>query len=61
MFLSGAGDWGFGVYQFLGAVNVMRTKTFLNMKNEDFVLMEGAGHWIQQEKPEVVVENLLRF
>ena len=39
----------------------MRTKTFLNMKNEDFVLVEGAGHWIQQEKPEVVVENLLRF
>jgi len=31
------------------------------MKDEDFVLVEGAGHWIQQEKPEAVVQNLLRF
>lgn len=59
MFLSGACDWG--VYQLPGAVNVMRTKTFLNMKDEDFVLVEGAGHWVQQEKPEVAVRNLLRF
>lgn len=59
MFLSGARDWG--VYQFPGAVDVMRTKTFLNMKDEDFVLVEGVGHWVQQEKPEVVVQNLLRF
>ena len=59
MFLSGAYDWG--VYQLPGAVNVMRTKTFLNMKDEDFVLVGGAGHWVQQEKPEVVVQNLLRF
>jgi pimeloyl-ACP methyl ester carboxylesterase len=59
MFLSGACDWG--VYQSPGAVNVMRTKVFSNMKDEDFVLVEGAGHWIQQENPEVVVQNLLRF
>ena len=59
MFLSGALDWG--IHQLPGAVNVMRTKTFLNMKDEDFVLVEGAGHWVQQEKPEVVVQNLLRF
>ena len=59
MFLFGACDWG--VYQFPGAVNVMRTKTCSNMKDEDFVLVEGAGHWVQQEKPEVVVQNLLRF
>lgn len=59
MFLFGACDWG--VYQFPGAVNVMRTKACSNMKDEDFVLVEGAGHWVQQEKPEVVVQNLLRF
>ena len=59
MFLSGAYDWG--VHQFPGAMNVMRTKAFLNMKDEDFVLVEGTGHWIQQEKPDVVVQNLLRF
>ena len=59
MFLSGSYDWA--VYRFPGGINVMRTKTFLNMKDEDFVLVEGAGHWVQQEKPEVVVQNLLRF
>ena len=59
MFLSGTHDWG--VHQFPGALNVMRTKVFLNMKDEDVVLVQGAGHWIQQEEPEVVVENLLRF
>jgi pimeloyl-ACP methyl ester carboxylesterase len=31
------------------------------MEDEDFVLVKGAGHWVQQEKPEMVVENLLRF
>jgi pimeloyl-ACP methyl ester carboxylesterase len=59
MFISGAYDWG--VYQFPGAVNVMRTKVFVNMQDEDFVLVQGAGHWVQQEKPEAVVQNLLRF
>jgi len=60
MFLSGTRDWG--VYQFPGAVDVMRAEVFLDMmKDEDFVLVEGAGHWVQQEKPEVVVQNLLRF
>ncbi|KAF8814801.1 alpha/beta-hydrolase [Phlegmacium glaucopus] len=59
MFLSGAYDWG--VYQFPGAVEAMRTKAFRNMEDEDFVLVQGAGHWVQQEKPEVVLQNLLRF
>lgn len=59
MFISGEYDWG--VYQFPGAVQAMRTKAFVNMEDEDFVLVEGAGHWVQQEKPEVVVQNILRF
>ena len=59
MFISGTHDWG--VYQFPGAAQVMRTKAFSNMEDEDFVLVEGAGHWVQQEKPEVVLQNLLRF
>lgn len=59
MFLSGACDWG--IYQFPGAIEAMRSKAVLNMKDEDFVLVQGAGHWIQQEKPEAVVENILRF
>jgi len=31
------------------------------MNEDDFVLVDGAGHWVQQEKPEAVVRNLLRF
>lgn len=59
MFIGGAQDWG--VYQLPGAVEAMRTKACKNMEEEDFVLVEGAGHWVQQEKPEVVVRHLLRF
>jgi pimeloyl-ACP methyl ester carboxylesterase len=31
------------------------------MREEDFVLIDGAGHWVQQEKPKEVAESLLRF
>ncbi|KAG1869888.1 alpha beta-hydrolase [Suillus subluteus] len=51
-FISGAKDWG--VYQTPGAVRKMR-------EDEDFVLIEGAGHWVQQEAPEMVVRELVRF
>ena len=59
MFIAGAQDWG--VYQIPGAVEAMRTKVCKNMEEEDFVLVDGAGHWVQQEKPEAVVRHLLRF
>ncbi len=39
----------------------MRTKACRNMKEEDFVRIEGAGHWVQQEKPDAVVAHILRF
>jgi len=59
MFIAGAQDWG--VFQFPGAAETMRTKACRNMKDEDFILVEGAGHWVQQEKPQEVVKHLLRF
>ncbi|KNZ78665.1 Epoxide hydrolase 2 [Termitomyces sp. J132] len=59
MFLSGQRDWG--VYQLPGAVEKMREETCKKMREEDFVLVDGAGHWVQQEKPEEVVECLIRF
>ncbi|KAF8155596.1 alpha/beta-hydrolase [Crassisporium funariophilum] len=59
MFMSGAQDWG--VHQYPGTLEAMRTKACSSMKDEDFVLVEGAGHWVQQEQPEAVVENLVRF
>ncbi|KAG6828344.1 hypothetical protein H0H92_008283 [Tricholoma furcatifolium] len=59
MFLSGDRDWG--VYQLPGAVEVMQKETCTQMREEDFVLIKGAGHWVQQEAAEAVVEHLLRF
>ncbi|KAG6856936.1 hypothetical protein H0H87_011922 [Tephrocybe sp. NHM501043] len=59
MFLSGSKDWG--VYQIPGAAERMQKETCLQMKDENFVLVEGAGHWVQQEHPNEVVKHLLRF
>ncbi|KAG1849958.1 alpha beta-hydrolase [Suillus subluteus] len=61
-FISGAKDWG--VYQTPGAVRKMREVVCSGaggMQDEDFVLIEGAGHWVQQEAPEMVVRELVRF
>ena len=57
-FISGVKDWG--VYQIPGSVEKMRA-VLEQMTDEDFVLIEDAGHWVQQEKPGAVVEHLLRF
>jgi pimeloyl-ACP methyl ester carboxylesterase len=59
MFLSGAQDWG--TYQMPGTAEKMRTQACRDMREENFVLIEGAGHWVQQEQPEAVVEHILRF
>jgi len=61
-FISGARDWG--VYQIPGAVRKMREVMCSGaggMQDEDFVLIDGAGHWVQQEAPETVVRELVRF
>ncbi|KAJ6614614.1 alpha/beta hydrolase fold protein [Mycena sp. CBHHK59/15] len=57
MFMAGKQDWG--TYQFPGAAEAMREKACKNMV--DFVLIDGAGHWVQQEQSGAVVEHLLRF
>ncbi|KAF9471902.1 alpha/beta-hydrolase [Pholiota conissans] len=59
MFLAGVEDWG--TYQAPGFVEKMRTQVCRDMKDENFVLIDGAGHWVQQEQPEAVVEQILRF
>ncbi|KAF7426369.1 hypothetical protein PC9H_008737 [Pleurotus ostreatus] len=59
MFISGRKDWG--TYQVPGAVEAMKEKVCRHMANEDFVLVDGAGHWVQQEQPEAVIEEVLRF
>ncbi|TCD63495.1 hypothetical protein EIP91_005354 [Steccherinum ochraceum] len=59
MFLSGKKDWG--VYQIPGAAQKMKEEAWTKMVDEDFVLVEGAGHWVQQERPEEVVKQIGRF
>jgi pimeloyl-ACP methyl ester carboxylesterase len=56
-FIAGASDWG--TYQVPGALAAM-----VSMACTDFHgvhLVDGAGHWVQQEQPQQVGELLLQF
>jgi pimeloyl-ACP methyl ester carboxylesterase len=57
MYVAGRSDWG--VYQTPGAVDKMRTTACTRMVG--FHLLEGAGHWVQQEQPEQVSTLLIQF
>jgi pimeloyl-ACP methyl ester carboxylesterase len=57
MYIAGKSDWG--VYQTPGAVDKMRTTACTHMVG--FHLIDGAGHWVQQEQPEQVTPLLLGF
>ncbi|RDX43124.1 alpha/beta-hydrolase [Lentinus brumalis] len=59
MYLSGKKDWG--VFQQPGALEKMRTEVFTRMAEEDVVLIDGAGHWVQQEQPQEVMKHIQRF
>ncbi|HLK49774.1 MAG TPA: alpha/beta hydrolase [Bryobacteraceae bacterium] len=56
-FIAGKSDWG--VYQTPGAVDKMRTTACSHMAG--FHLIDGAGHWAQQEQPEQVGGLLVKF
>jgi pimeloyl-ACP methyl ester carboxylesterase len=56
-FISGKSDWG--VYQVPGAVEKMQASACTRMTGCH--LVEGAGHWVQQEQPEAVSRLLLEF
>jgi pimeloyl-ACP methyl ester carboxylesterase len=56
-FIAGASDWG--IYQVPGALERMATSVCTQWRGAH--LVDGAGHWVQQEKPEAVSERLLRF
>lgn len=56
-FIAGKSDWG--VYQTPGAEERMRTTACSKMVG--FHLLDGAGHWVQQEQPEKVSELLVEF
>ena len=56
-FIAGRSDWG--VYQRPGDVEKMQERACTNMVGCH--LLDGAGHWVQQEQPEQVSELLTRF
>lgn len=57
MFIAGKSDWG--VYQTPGAVEAMQERACADFRGCH--LLEGAGHWVQQEQPEQVNGLLLEF
>ena len=57
MFIAGKSDWG--VYQQPGALERMQESACTKMAGCN--LLEGAGHWVQQEQPEAVNSLLIDF
>ncbi len=57
LFISGQSDWG--VYQVPGALETMQARACTRMLGCH--LVEGAGHWVQQEQPEAVARLLVEF
>jgi pimeloyl-ACP methyl ester carboxylesterase len=57
MFIAGRSDWG--IYQVPGAIERMQESACTRMLGCH--LLDGAGHWVQQEQPERVSELLIGF
>ena len=57
LFISGQQDWG--TYQRPGVFETMQSKACTKMIGCH--LVEGAGHWVQQEQPAEVSRLLLQF
>jgi pimeloyl-ACP methyl ester carboxylesterase len=57
IFIAGKSDWG--AFQTPGALESMQTRACTRM--HACHLVDGAGHWVQQEQPEAVVRLLLQF
>jgi pimeloyl-ACP methyl ester carboxylesterase len=57
IFIAGSSDWG--IYQMPGSIDRMQATACTRMLGCH--LIDGAGHWVQQEQPEPVSELLTRF
>ncbi len=56
-FISGASDWG--IHQKPGELERMEREACTDYRGTHHV--QGAGHWVQQEQPEQVLQLLLAF
>ncbi len=56
-FISGASDWG--IHQTPGALEKMQEHACTDVRG--IHLIDGAGHWVQQEQPEAVLAHLVPF
>ena len=57
LFIAGRCDWG--THQHPGALEAMRSRACTRMRAVH--LVDGAGHWVQQEQPAAVSRLLLEF
>jgi pimeloyl-ACP methyl ester carboxylesterase len=57
LFIAGKSDWG--AYQTPGALESMQKTACTQMVGTH--LVEGAGHWVQQEQPTAVTQLVLEF
>jgi pimeloyl-ACP methyl ester carboxylesterase len=57
MFIAGSSDWG--IYQRPGAIERMQASACTRMLGCE--LLDGAGHWVQQEQAEKVSALLVQF
>ncbi len=56
-FIAGQSDWG--IYQVPGAIERMQKEACTRMSAVH--LIEGAGHWVQQERPQETARHILAF
>ncbi len=56
-FIAGKSDWG--IYQKPGSMERMQASACTRMLGCH--LVDGAGHWVQQEQPQAVSQLLIRF
>ncbi len=56
-FIAGRSDWG--IYQVPGAIERMQNEVCTRMS--EVHLVEGAGHWVQQERPAETARHILAF
>jgi pimeloyl-ACP methyl ester carboxylesterase len=57
LFIAGKSDWN--TYQRPGALEAMQTKVCTGFRGVH--LLDGAGHWVQQEQPEEVSRLMIEF